>query len=604
MMDACMRDLKTNASGVASLLVACGLFCGAAARAGSRPNVLLIMTDDQGYSDMSCHGHPILQTPHLDKLSAQSVRLTDFHVDTFCAPTRAALMTGRISHRTGATATYSQRNYLRLDETLMPEFFKASGYRTAIFGKWHLGDNYPYRPMDRGFNEWLGLGNGGLGIADDLWDNDRMNDRFWHNGEIVSRPGFSTDVYFDSAMAFMTSCKKSGKPFFTYLATNVPHRDNNVPPSWMAPFLEQGCNRDQAAYYAGITRVDWNLGRMMAFLDEEGLSKDTILIFMTDNGTIIPLREPNSLIDKVSGMKGMKGSIYEGGHRVPCFIRGPERLLGSPRDIEAFTAHVDLLPTFKALCGLQAPEGKHLPLDGRSWVPLLTGDGTWRDRTLFLHHQNGWRGPKKSTEALVMTSRWRLLFNKPGEHELYRIKEDPSQLRDVSADHPEVVASLKTAYDTFWESLGHDRPLGRPHLSKHATIKLTSGWQRQIRQGSGASGRWLLAVDDAGTYRFEVRRWPREAGRVAMTAGLPPAQDPDLEYVGHHLINVPGKALKVKAVELQLAGQDMRTKEVPNGAGFVAFDVELPAGEVELKTYLVFENGKKNGAYYVYVTKL
>ena len=587
-----------------ALWLTLALWCAWIAPVDAKTNVLLIMTDDQGYADMSCHGHPILQTPNIDKLSSQSVRLSDFHVDPFCTPTRAALMTGRFSHRTGATATYSQRNLVRLDETLMPQFFAASGYRTGLFGKWHLGGNYPYRPMDRGFDEWLGLGNGGLGIADDLWDNDRMHDRYWHNGTIVSRAGFSTDVYFDSAMDFMRSCHQNDQPFFTYLSTNVPHRDNNVPPSWMTPFLQQGCDRDQAAYYAGIGRVDWNLGRVMAFLDEEGLSQNTIVIFMTDNGTIIPLTEAQSQIDTVSGMKGMKGSLYDGGHRVPCFIRGPQQLLGAPRDIAGLTAQLDLLPTFIDLCKLNSSDKTGLPLDGRSLRPLLTGQGAWADRTLFLHSRNGWRGPQQYTKGIVFTDRWRLILNQPNRYELYDIEADRSQTRDVAARHPAIVAELIAQYEAYWDSLGHDQPLGRPHVSRHAELKLTSGWQRQIREGRGASGKWPLQVVDAGTYRVEVRRWPREAGAIAMCAGLAPAHDPELEYVGHHLMDVPGKALEIETVALKLTGKDLIRKPVASGAQAVVFEVELSEGNTELCAYLEFADGTKNGAYYVYVIKL
>jgi arylsulfatase A-like enzyme len=587
-----------------ALCLPLALLCAWIAPVDARPNVLLIMTDDQGYADMSCHGHPILQTPNIDKLSSQSVRLTDFHVDPFCTPTRAALMTGRFSHRTGATATYSQRNLVRLNETLMPQFFKASGYRTGLFGKWHLGANYPYRPMDRGFDEWLGLGNGGLGIADDLWDNDRMNDRYWHNGAIVSRKGFSTDVYFDSAMDFMRSCHQRGQPFFTFLATNVPHRDNNVPPSWMSSYLQQGCDKDQAAFYAGIDRVDWNLGRLMAFLDQHELSANTIVIFMTDNGTILPLRELGTQTDRVSGMRGMKNDLYDGGHRVPCFIRGPQPLLGAPRDITALTAQLDLLPTLIDLCQLDDPVGQRLTLDGRSLRPLLSEAGAWPPRTLYLHGQNGWRGPKQYTKGCVLTSRWRLILKQPGTYELYDIKADPAQTRDVAAEHAPLVAELIAQYEAYWSSLVHEQPLSRPQISEHAETKLTSGWQRQIRQASGAAGRWELEVVDPGRYRVEVRRWPREAGEVAMCAGLPPAQDPDLEYVGLHLMDVPGKALDIQSVELKLSDRDMLRKPLASGASSVDFELDLPTANVELRAYLVFADGTKNGAYYVYVSKL
>ena len=569
-----------------------------------KPNVIVVMTDDQGYSDLGCHGHPLLETPNMDELSARSVRFTDFHVDPFCTPTRAALMTGRMSHRTGATATYGKRNFLRRDEVLMAEYFKASGYQTGTFGKWHLGGNYPYRPMDRGFDEWLGLGNGGLSIADDFWDNDRMNDRYWHNGEMVSRNGFSTDVYFQAAMDFLKQGKQHKKPSFVYLPTNVPHNDNHVPEAWLQPYLKKGCYEVQAAYYASIQRVDWNLGRLVKFLEDENLEDTTLLVFLTDNGTVIPLRKPKTKIDKVSGRKGMKGSLYEGGHRVPCFVSGPEQLLGEPRDIDAFTSHVDLLPTFADLCGLVEPERDLLPLDGRSLKPLLTGDGSWDDRTFFLHSQNGLKGPAKYTEAVVMTPEWRLILNQPEEYELYRIKEDPSQVRDVGANRPDVVRQLLGEYDAYWETLGHDRAFERPQLSSHATLKLTAGWHRQVRKGIRQSGRWELDLAEAGTYRFELRRWPREVTGVAMTGGLPPAEDPDTKYIGNQSPDIPGVALDITAAQLRVSEQDAVMKEVSKDAESVLFDVELKEGPVDVEAMLIKGNGKRTGAYYVYAWRI
>jgi arylsulfatase A-like enzyme len=414
--------------------------------APNKPNIVVVMTDDQGWSDLGCHGHPMVSTPNLDRMHQQSVRLSNFHVDAFCSPTRAALLTGRMSQRTGVTSTYGLRNLLRTDETILPEYFKTAGYQTGIFGKWHLGGNYPFRPIDRGFDEWLGLGNGGVGLADDLWDNDRMDDRYWHNGQIVGKDGFCTDVYFEQAMEFARQNKRNHKPFFIYLPTNVPHRANNVPKEWMQPYLDQGCNQDQASFYAGITRVDWNMGRMMKFLDKEKLSENTLLLFLTDNGSIHPIRKKGTDIDSVSGRRGMKGKLYEGGHRVPLLIRGPKHLTGKPRELPIFSAHVDLLPTFIDLCGLGQPKRSSLPSDGRSFVPVLQGSDDWADRTLFLHTQNGVKGPQKFQEALVMTEEWRLVFHTAKDYELFQIHNDPSQLHDLSAKHPEVVDRLKKEY--------------------------------------------------------------------------------------------------------------------------------------------------------------
>jgi arylsulfatase B len=572
--------------------------------APNKPNIVVVMTDDQGWSDLRCHGHPLVLTPNLDRMHQQSVRLSNFHVDAFCSPTRAALLTGRMSQRTGVTSTYGLRNLLRTDETILPEYFKTAGYQTAIFGKWHLGGNYPFRPIDRGFDEWLGLGNGGVGLGDDLWDNDRMDDRYWNNGEVVRRDGFCTDVYFEEAMEFALQNKRNHKPFFIYLPTNVPHRANNVPKEWMQPYLDQGCNQDQASFYAGITRVDWNMGRMMKFLDQEKLSENTLLLFLTDNGSIHPIRKKGTDIDSVSGRRGMKGTLYEGGHRVPLFIHGPEHLIGKPRELSIFSAHVDLLSTFIDLCGLEKPKRSGLPIDGRSLVPVLQGSDDWADRTLFLHTQNGVKGPQKFEEALIMTEQWRLVFHTPKDYELFQIQNDPSQLYDLSNKYPEVVDRLKKEYEGFWKKIGQDRPLERPRLSSQSTTWLTNGWQRSIRDGITGSGSWPVAVEEPGAYLFELRRWPREAGMVAMRAPLPPASDPKIEYVGNKGGDIQGKPLDIISVELSIKNKLTFRKEIATGTESVKFEVPLKEGTLDLSAKLILKGGKKIGAPYLYISKI
>lgn len=581
--------------------------CNALVMASDDPlNVILIMTDDQGYPDLSCHGNPVICTPHMDQLAASGIRFTDFHVNPFCSPTRAALLTGRMSDRTGVTSTNTHRNYMRREEVLMSEYFKASGYRTGIFGKWHVGANYPFRPIDRGFDEWLGLGNNGLATSADLWDNDRMNDSYWHNGEPAKRKGFCTDVYYDAAMDFMGDCKKEAQPFFTYLATNVPHWDWNVPAKWLTPYLDS-CSRERAAFYASISRVDWNLGRLMAFLEKEELVENTILVFLTDNGSDVP----NKQTAFTAGMRGFKGARYDGGHRVPCFMRAPETLVGKPRAINAFCAHIDLLPTFVDLCNLKKPQRKLLPMDGRSLRPLLTGNGEWPERMIVMHHHNG-RVPQRDLRALIMAAQWRLIIEKPGQRELYSIQKDHAQKHNVAQDFPEVVKRLDADYHRHWETLHLDRPLPRPVLSARATIRLspdiTHGnnpiTQQAVRQARPVKPCWLLQVEKPGRFRFEVRRWPREV-TAGLCEGLPPTTDPDIEYIGHqsYRIDVPGVAVDVAQVELRL-NQTALTLELTPGARGVCFDVDLPIGPVDVEAWLIGPDNKRMGAYFVYVDQL
>jgi len=601
--------MKNTIVVLATLLMAFSL------QAARQYNVILVMTDDQGYPDISYHGNPILKTPNMDRLAESSVQLSDFHVNPFCSPTRSALMTGRMSDRVGVTSTNYQRNNLRLEEIIVAEYFKASGYRTGQFGKWHIGANYPYRPMDRGFDEWLGLGNNGLATTADLWDNDRMNDTYWHNGELVKRPGFGSDVYFSAAMSFIKECRKESEPFFVYLATNVPHWDWNVKKEWMDPYKDS-CGELKAGFFASIGRVDWNLGRLLDFMEKENLFENTILVFLTDNGSDVP-EKGNAF---TAGMRGFKGALYEGGHRVPCFIRAPKSLVGQPRVVGGLTAHVDLMPTFIDLCGLKPPKRKQLPFDGRSLRPLLTGNGEWPDRMLTFHHQNGWITPEKGRNAVALTAEWRLVKrwdrrkSKSAPTELYKITEDRAQKKDVAAQYPKVVEKLEADYRRLWDEFGlESKPLERAVLCSKATLRLSSDLvrdnapitQQAVRKGRVIKALWAIRVGEAGRYRFEVRRWPREV-TVPMTAGLPPSSDPDIEYVGHasYKLDVPGVALDIEQVSLELIGQEVLTRKVAPGAQGVSFEVDLKPGDLDFEACLKKADGTRMGAYYVYAEKV
>ncbi len=346
---------------------------GPSVAATSKPNVILIMTDDQGYGDLACHGNPDLKTPHLDRLAGESVSFSNFHVDSYCTPTRSALMTGRYSHRVGGWGTVAGRNMLRDTEVTMGDVFRHNGYRTALFGKWHLGTNYPYRPIDRGFEEWLGKGDGGTGCATDYWGNDRVNDVFIHNGEPVALPGFETDVFFDAAGDFIKNNKQ--RPFFVYIAPYAVHGPESVPDlKWLQPYVGKS-SPSVADFYATITNIDQNVGRLRDLLREEGLAKDTILVFLTDNGSA---RNPYP-----AGMRGKKGSQYDGGHRVPCFFHWPAGGIQKPKTVDHLAAHLDILPTFVDLCSLKLPQP--VPFDGISLRPLLMDvNPAWSDRTLII----------------------------------------------------------------------------------------------------------------------------------------------------------------------------------------------------------------------------
>lgn len=363
--------------------------CGAVF-AAQRPNVIVVITDDQGYGDLSFTGNPIVKTPQLDQFAEQSIRLTNYHVDPTCSPTRAALMTGRYSDRAGVWHTLMGRSLLRARETTMADVFEANHYATGFFGKWHLGDTYPFRPEDRGFQHVVMHGSGAIGQAADYWGNDYFNDTYYVNGKWTKFEGYCTDIWFSEARKFIQTCATKKKPFFIYLSTNAPHQPLRAPQKYLEMYLNNpGMEGHQEAipFYGMISNIDDNFGVLRAFLKQEGLEENTILIFTTDNGS----SKGSGIYN--AGMKGGKGVAFEGGHRVPFFLRWPEGKLVGGAEVDQITAHLDLLPTFIDLLDLQAPS---IEFDGTSLVDVLRGDKNklrterlWWNRSALCIRKNG-----------------------------------------------------------------------------------------------------------------------------------------------------------------------------------------------------------------------
>ncbi|WP_206352123.1 arylsulfatase [Tautonia rosea] len=548
-----------------------------------RPNVLLIMTDDQGYGDLACHGNPMIQTPNLDALHAESVRLTDFHVDPTCSPTRSALMTGRYSGRVGVWHTIRGRSILHRAETTMAEVFARSGYATGIFGKWHLGDNYPSRPQDFGFSHSLIHGGGGVGQTPDSWGNDYFDDVYFENGNPRPTFGYCTDVWFEAALGFITEQSEAGQPFFCYLATNAPHGPYLVPKRYEEQYAGDP-NVPNAAFYGMITNIDENLGQLLAAMDARGLTENTIVIFMTDNGTAAGVRGD---LGYNAGMRGQKGSPYEGGHRVPCFVRWPGGGIEGGRDVEQLAAHLDLLPTLIELCDLDHPD--EIAFDGRSLAPLLRGEAIdWPDRVLVVESQRI-DVPQKYRQCAVMTEAWRLVNGS----ELYAIGEDPGQTQDQAAEHPETVAELRAIYDRWWDDVSrtHDR-IARIVVGSEEEnpARLTchdwSGsdqdppWnQSMIRTGLVRNGLWNVEVDRKGVYTIELRRWPAREPRPINDGPGPLAHD----------------------ARLAIGGLEVTQPVGPDDVA-ITFRVELDAGPAGLQTWFEGPEGSR-GAYFVSVRR-
>ncbi len=450
---------------ISRLFLVCTLFVvatfsEAADLKGSRPNIVLFMTDDQGMGDLSCLGNPVLKTPNLDKFYAVSTRFTNFHVSPTCSPTRAAMLSGRHEFRNGVSHTIHERERLSLSTTTFPRLLQSGGYETGIFGKWHLGDEDLYQPYNRGFSEVFIHGAGGIGqsypgsCAD--FPPNRENRYFdchiLQNDTIVKTKGFCTDVFFDAALGWIRQMRESETPHFAYISTNAPHGPMIAPEKYKKRFLELGYDKNTAGRYGMIENLDDNFGRLLEKLDEWNAWEDTLVIFMTDNGQAGRGARLNGERVRLhtAGFRTGKGSPYEGGVHVPAFWRW-KGVLGEGVDIPALTAHIDLYKTFCEIAGVELPKDLH-PIDGRSLRPLLENpQAPWEDRYLFTH-QGRWKkgddpGPSKFKNCAVRTSNWRLVNNT----ELYDMRKDPYESTNVIDAHPEVVADLRKAYDQWWD---------------------------------------------------------------------------------------------------------------------------------------------------------
>lgn len=574
------------------------------AQSEAPPNVLMIMTDDQGYGDLSRHGNPDIDTPNLDQLHDESVRFTDFHVSPYCSPTRASLMTGRYSARKGIWHTYGIRNLMHENETTMAEVFRSNGYRTGHFGKWHLGSNYPFAPHHRGFDVSFMLGNGGLGATDDYWGNDRFGDTYFLNGKPEPTSGFGTDNFVDRAITFRN--ETGDRPFFTYLATNVPHRPWNVPPAYVNAYTSTGDQppkigpygtKKQTRFNGTIDKLDEQIGRLLQYLEKSGRAENTVVVFLSDNGTVNPGYN--------AGMRGKKTSVYDGGHRVPLFIRWPGSDLEMDRDIDKLTAHVDLLPTFIDLLNFDLPGSTEF--DGYSLAPLLRNNpDTWPDDRVYITAStqavSGYQfSLPKWKKSVVLQGIWRLINGR----ELYNVELDPSQENDLSEEHQKKANQLCEKYNTYRNDILPEAEriaryeLGHPEQSVTTltpmgvrTLDRDGFWgQHHVANAVRINGFWPIEIIDSGVYEFELRRWPRELDR-------------SINSVLDKPINagtVTGQRISPQKARLKVAGVD-RTQEIDPTQPAVTFRAHLPEGKTNLQTWFI-SNEYESMAYYVYVEK-
>jgi arylsulfatase len=566
---------------LASILTCCATGEQKGSESGSAVNVILVMTDDQGYGDLSCHGNPVLKTPNLDQLYTESVRFTDFHVAPMCTPTRSQLLTGRDAMDNGATFVCLGRSMMRRELPTLGDLFTDAGYLTALFGKWHLGDSYPHRPMDRGFQEVVRHGAWGITSIADYFGNDYFDDTYKHNGVHEVYTGYCTDVWFSEAMTWMKARQRAGEHFFCYIPTNVPHVPHWVADSYSAPYENKG----PAKFYGMIANLDENIGRLEKFLEDTGLRENTLLLFMTDNGTAAGEEVFNA------GMRGKKRSLYEGGHRVPLFVRWPEAGIGGGRDISFLTHCQDLFPTLADLCGIEMP-GK-AESDGVSLATLLRdNDAVFPDSSRMLVVQYGSEIQNlEKYNAAILWKKWRLVHG----DELYRVDKDPGQQDNLIEKHPDIAARLLRFYEQWWLETYPEfekiRYIDLGTARDNPMMLYSSDWQSsyadnfQNLAAGDRIGAWNVDVKQEGTYTFTLWRWPPEAN-TALDAGLEGPQG-------------SGSAVPIREARIRI-GPVTETQSAPSGTVSVSFSVDLPKGKQVLQTWFNDEAGTPLcSAYYV-----
>ncbi|CDF79805.1 arylsulfatase [Formosa agariphila KMM 3901] len=577
----------------------------------SKPNVILIITDDQGYGDVGAHGNKIIKTPNIDNFHKESYHLTNFHVGPTCAPTRSGLMTGRYANSTGVWHTVGGWSLLRENEKTIANMFTEAGYKTGGFGKWHLGDNYPFRPEHRGFQETVMHGGGGVQQTPDYWNNTYFNDTYFHNGKPQKYQGYCTDVFFNEALNFIETNKN--QPFFCYIAPNAPHGPYNVPLEYYNLYKDLGEDvlaDTQKRFYGMITNIDDNFGKLRKKLKELNVADNTILIFMTDNGTSAGYYNKNG---KTTGfnanMRGTKGSEYDGGHRVPFFIHWKNGNISTSKDFSTLTAQLDIMPTLAEMCGIDLPKN-HLPIDGQSLVPLLREKDSLKNRMLVTDSQRV-QHPEKWKNSAVMQDHWRLINGK----ELYNVSTDQGQQNNISAEFPKKVNEMKAFYENWWTQVSkdfdkeiyfkigseHENPITLTAHDIHAESGAYPWNQIYVREGITAHGYWSVDILKSGNYEVSLRRYPKESN-LAINATTPVITKEDLPGLENDIPK--GKNLNFVKASIEFENQIKSEISIQENDFEAKFNVNLKAGKTKFEAKFSTSDDNSNVAYYAYIKKI
>ena len=489
------------------------------------PNVILIITDDQGYGDLSFNGNPNIITPALDNFAAESVRFNNFYVSPVCAPTRSSLMTGRYSLRTGVRDTYNGGAIMASSEVTIAEMLKQGNFTTGIFGKWHLGDNYPSRPSDQGFDESLIHLAGGMGQVGDFTnyfkkDTSYFDPILWHNNEQKPYKGYCSDIFTENAIEFIE--KNKNNPFFCYLSFNAPHNPLQVPDEYYQAYktldptdgidpelipnekISEKTKDNTRKVYAMVTNIDDNLKKLFNKVDELGIKDNTIVIFMTDNGP--------QHARYIAGMKGRKSSVYNGGIRVPFFLRFPAMFSGN-QEVNQFTAHIDLLPTLSKLCNVEMPRDRKI--DGRSFIPSINSEKL-PERSFFSYWTRKY--PELYNNIALQRGQFKLIgktdYNSPIENfELYDTYNDPFEKNNLVTQKKTIALSLKKEmHQTFLELVNSENLKNPPRIMLGSDFenpvylnRNDAGGQRAVWNQEQAYSFWKVDINKEGLYDLKFK---------------------------------------------------------------------------------------------------
>ncbi|MBL6644739.1 MAG: arylsulfatase [Flavobacteriaceae bacterium] len=584
------------------LPILCSLLYCSDAIEKTKPNIIIVMTDDQGYGDLGINGNSIIKTPNLDAFASNSIRFSNYHVGTTCSPTRAGLMTGRNCVRNGVWHTNAGCSLLHQEEKTMADVFSKEGYKTGMFGKWHLGDNYSFLPEQRGFETTFYHKGGGVGQTPDYWLNDYENDTYFRNGIPEQAQGFCTDVFFDEAITFIENNKE--EPFLCYLSLNAPHSPFNVPEDYYKRYeKESELLESQKRFYGMISNIDDNFERLRQKLEQLQIMDNTILIFTTDNGTSNGYQfdqKENKWYGYNAGMRGTKTSEYDGGHRVPFLLYWKNKGFTGGQIYEGLSAHVDLLPTLATFANIEFKNEKKL--DGTDLSHYITTNQEAERMLVTDTQRNQW--PEKYKQSCVMYGDWRLI----NKDELYNVKTDPGQINNVFSENTELGIKMQQFYDSWWEDASKEfrythidiEPDRENILTAHDIHVDKTAWhQKDIRSGNTfETGNFNVNFRQSGSYEIILRRWPKES-QLPLNAEILDGQ-PEKKY-WNELID--GKKMNFTSAYLIL-DQEKYHVQVDPSAQDARFKLSVDAGETTLETGFLLSDKTKTTAFYTEVKRL